>query len=321
MKKTKIGVIGTGHLGRFHSKILSTLDIADLVGVYDIDSEKANAVGDEFGCRVIKDMDELLDACEAVVIASTTATHKDIALRAFDADCHVLVEKPIAESSEDGGLMVSRAETAGKVLMVGHVEHFNPAFGTAQRLLEKPSFVEGHRLTIYRGRGADVSVVHDLLIHDLELLLAVLDEEVVGLSASGSSVLTDSPDIANVRLEFTGGCVANITASRVSLSNMRKMRFFQQGAYIGVDFGGKVEVATLEGKGLTPPESAERFELPGGEIIARWFEEVPQGNALQIELEHFIDCINTEVEPLVSGKRGLEALRLADRIVAQIEGR
>ncbi len=319
MAKIKIGVIGTGHLGRFHTKLLSTNDRAELVGIFDIDPEKARNVSAEFGVEVFPEMGDLMDKCDAVVIASTTSTHKTITLEALRHGCHVLVEKPIAENVADGTEMVEFADEANRILMVGHVEHFNPAFNAARRILERPSFVESHRLTIFRGRGADVSVVHDLLIHDLELLLALLGEEVVSLSASGSSILTKSPDIANVRIKFSGGCVANLTASRISLTNMRKMRFFQPGAYIGVDFGGSVEVATLVGLAMTPPESAEKFVLPGGEVIARWFEPVEEGNALQIELDHFLSCIELGEEPLVSGKRGLAALRLAEKIVMEIE--
>ncbi|MCK5832271.1 Gfo/Idh/MocA family oxidoreductase [bacterium] len=319
MDKIDIGVIGTGHLGRFHTKILSGLPSANLVGIYDIDRNRARSVAEEFSTNEIFDLDELFAKCSAVVIASTTSTHKDLAVKAVKGDCHVLVEKPIADTSIDGRIMVDTAEKAGKTLMVGHVEHFNPAFEAARMLIDNPMFVESHRLTIFRGRGADVSVVHDLLIHDLELLLAVLDLEPTKLSASGSSILTKSPDIANVRLEFPNGCVANLTASRISLKNMRKMRFFQKGAYIGVDFGGKVEVATLNNEGPQPSKNAERFDLPGGETILRWNAEVKVGNALQIELDHFIECIKNNKEPLVSGRRGLQSLELADRIIAEIE--
>ncbi len=318
MKKIKIGVIGTGRLGGFHTKILSGLPDADFVGIFDVDEARMRAVADEFDVATFDRMDDLLERCDAVVVASTTSSHSEIALSAIAAGCHVLVEKPIAESVDRGRAMVEAAARAGRILMVGHVEHFNPAFEAARSILHEPRFVEAHRLTIYRGRGADVSVVHDLLIHDLELLLALLGEKVVEMAASGSAILTDTLDIVNVRLRFSGGCVANLTASRISLTNMRKMRFFQNGAYISVDFGGKVEVATMIGNGPEPPEDAEQLELPGGERIARWFLPVPKGNALQNEIEHFLNCIRTGEEPLVSGRRGLETLELADRIVEKI---
>ena len=318
MEKIKVAVIGTGRLGRFHTKIIKDLPDVDLIGIYDIDAARLKSVADEFKVEAFDDPDDLLNLCDAAIVASTTSTHKDIVLRAIDAGCHVLVEKPIAESATDGRVMVEAADIAGKVLMVGHVEHFNPAFGVARPFLKRPQFIESHRLTIYRGRGADVSVVHDLLIHDLELILALIDEDIVDMRASGGKVLTNSLDIANVRIEFLGGCVANVTASRISLSNVRKMRFFSDGAYVSIDFGGKVEIASLIGDGPKPPDEAERFDLPGGETIARWFVPVPDGNALQIELENFMDCIRTGEEPLVSGRSGLKALELADRIVEEI---
>ncbi len=317
--KVKIGVIGTGHLGNYHTKILGELASADLVGIFDIDKQRAGEISSKYGTIAFSTMDELLDKCSAVVIASPTATHRAITERAIEYGCHVLVEKPIAESTSEGLEMVAVARSANRIIMVGHVEHFNPAFTAARKYLANPRFIESHRLTIYRGRGADVSVVHDLLIHDLELVLAVLEEPVASMSASASQILTESPDIANVRLRFKSGCVANLTASRISLTNMRKMRFFVPGAYIGLDFGGKVEVATLSGSDLKAPDTAEAFELPTGETIYRWNIPVPETNALQSELEHFIDCVRTGEEPLVSGKRGLEALRLADKILENID--
>mgnify|MGYP006299802653 CR=1 FL=1 len=319
MEDLRIGVIGTGHLGRHHTRLLPQVKGAELSGIYDIDDERMSSISAEFGARCFKTAEELLENSDAVVIAASTSTHAKLARKAFDAGCHVLVEKPIAESCDQGREMVQTAADKGLTLMVGHVEHFNPAFDVASRYLSKPLFVESHRLTIYRGRGADVSVVHDLLIHDLELLLAVMGE-VRSMTASGSRILTDSPDIANVRLDFGGGRIANLTASRISLTNMRKMRFFQEGAYVSVDFGGAVEIATLEGGGPNPPENAENFDLPGGEIIRRWNPEVPEGNALLAELQHFADSIHNNSEPRVSGKRGLAALELADRIIEIIEG-
>jgi len=318
VEKVKICVIGTGHLGNFHTKLLSESENAELVGIFDSDSARASEIALKYGTTAFESLEELLCCCEAAVIASPTATHRVIAETALKAGCHVLVEKPIADNTSEGSTMVSAAESAGKIMMVGHVEHFNPAFTAAREYLNNPRFIESHRLTIYRGRGADVSVIHDLLIHDLELVLAIIEEPVVSMNASASRILTDSPDIANVRLTFEGGAVANLTASRISLTNMRKMRFFVPGAYIGLDFGGKVEVATLSGSVIQPPETADSFDLPKGEKIFRWNIEVPEANALKTELEHFLHCIRTGEEPLVSGKRGLEALRLADMILDSV---
>lgn len=317
--KTKICVIGTGHLGNYHTKLLSEITEADLVGIYDIDRERASAIALKYNTEAYDSMDELLKKCDAAVISSPTATHRAISERAIELGCHVLVEKPIANNTSEGREMVAAAKAANRIMMVGHVEHFNPAFSVARDYLKNPRFIESHRLTIYRGRGADVSVIHDLLIHDLELILAVLEEPVVSMEASASRILTESPDIANVRLKFEGGCVANLTASRISLTNMRKMRFFVPGAYIGLDFGGNVELATLSGTELQPPEGAESFELPNNETIYRWQLPVPEANALQSELLHFIECVQAGKEPLVSGRRGLEALQLADNILKSVD--
>jgi len=317
--KVRVCVIGTGHLGNYHTKLLSELETADLVGVYDTDPKRAAEIASKYSTSAFDSLSELLDICSAAVIASPTASHREIAEKAISAGCHVLVEKPIADTTSEGSEMVSAAKSAGKIMMVGHVEHFNPAFSVAREYLNNPRFIESHRLTIFRGRGADVSVIHDLLIHDLELILAIIEEPVVSMDASASKILTDSPDIANVRLKFEGGCVANLTASRMSLTNMRKMRFFVPGAYVGLDFGGKVEVATLSGSGVDAPVDAESFDLPNDERVYRWNIPVPQENALLTELEHFIHCVQTGEEPLVSGKRGLEALRLADEILDSID--
>ena len=309
MSNIKIGVIGTGHLGNYHTKILSTLSEANLVGIFDTDPERAYKIASDYSTHSFDKLELLLDKCEAVVIASPTATHFDVTKRSIEAGCNVLVEKPLAKNVEEGRRMVEAAQKADKIIMVGHVEHFNPAFEAARPFLVKPRFVESHRLTIYRGRGADVSVVHDLLIHDLELLLALIEEPVVSMQASGSAILTDSPDIANVRLRFESGCVANLTASRISLTNMRKMRFFVPGAYIGVDFGGKVEVATLSNSDINPPANSDEFELPSNEKIYRWNVPVVEANALQTELEHFLHCVRTGEKPMVSGPVSYTHLR------------
>jgi len=315
MQPIKLGVLGTGHLGTHHTRILSQLPGAELVGIHDPDRDKMSKVSTEYGTRAFNDVDEMLALCEAVVVASPTATHRVVAEKAFLAGCQVLVEKPLADIASEGSLIVNAAAIAGKTLMVGHIEQFNPAFEAARPIIDKPLFVESHRLTAYRGRGLDVSVVHDLLIHDLELLLAILDDEVVSMDASARPILTDSPDIANVRLRFSGGCVANLTASRISLSNMRKMRLFQLGAYISIDFGEKtVEIATLGG-GPEPPAGARKIELTGGESINLWNIDVPETDALTSELEHFLQSISFGSEPRVSGKRGLKALELAEEII------
>jgi len=316
MERIKIGVLGTGHLGAHHVRILSKMEGADLIGIHEPDRKRAGEIVSKYDVKAFDDIYVLLDKCDAVVIASPTGTHRAVGELAFSAGCHALIEKPLADIASEGEVIVKAAEKAGKILMVGHVEQFNPAIEAARTIIDNPVFVESHRLTAFRGRGTDVSVIHDLLIHDLELLLAIFNgESIESMETSAKSILTDSPDIANSRLHFSGGCVANLTASRISLSNMRKMRFFQQGAYISVDFGERnVEIATLKGSGPKPPANADFFPLPNKEAVCRWFLPVPEQDALTTELEHFLDCIANNKEPRVSGKRGLEALRLADLI-------
>jgi predicted dehydrogenase len=315
MDRVKIGVIGTGVLGGHHTRILATLPGAELVGIYDANPARLAEISAKFNVKPFGNPDGLFEICEAIVIATPTGTHREVAEKALDAGCHLLVEKPIADNAGEGAFIVAKAEKLRKTLMIGHIEQFNPAFEAARGILDKPLFVESHRLTAFRGRGADVTVVHDLLIHDLELLLAVLNEEIVSIDSSAKAILTETPDIANVRLKFFGGCVANLTASRVSITNMRKMRFFQQGAYISVDFGAKVvEVATLGG-GPEAPADAVRLPLPNNEAIFAWKIPVIDKDALTSELEHFLECVRTGAEPRTSGKRGLKALEIADRIV------
>ncbi|MBT8268836.1 MAG: Gfo/Idh/MocA family oxidoreductase [Bacteroidia bacterium] len=314
----KAGVLGAGHLGKIHLRLLNLSDKYDLVGFYDADSENAKKVSDEFGYPYFESIEALIDAVDMVDIVTPTLSHYDCALKAIDKGKHIFIEKPITNTVEE-------AETIRKLLaennlrgQVGHVERFNPAFTAVRPMLENPMFIETHRLAEFNPRGTDVPVVLDLMIHDIDIILSVVNSEVKDISASGVSVISNSPDIANARLEFENGCVANLTASRISLKNMRKTRFFQKDAYIAVDFLEKqVEVVKMK----DAPENPGDFDmiLQNAEGIKKqiYFNnpEIKENNAILDELETFADAINTNSKPIVSLQDGTNALRIATRII------
>ena len=314
----KAGVLGAGHLGKIHLRLLNQSDKYDLVGFYDADSDNAKKVADEFGYRYFESIEALIDAVDMVDIVTPTLSHYDCALQAINKGKHIFIEKPITNT-------VDEAETIRKLLaennlrgQVGHVERFNPAFTAVRPMLENPMFIETHRLAEFNPRGTDVPVVLDLMIHDIDIILSVVNSEVKDISASGVAVISNSPDIANARLEFENGCVANLTASRISLKNMRKTRFFQKDAYIAVDFlEKKVEVVKMK----DAPENPGDFDmiLQNAEGVKKqiYFNnpEIKENNAILDELETFADAINTNSKPIVTLQDGTNALRIATRII------
>jgi len=320
MSDIKVGVLGTGHLGTHHTRILSTLPGAELIGIHDPDEQRMKSIGEKYHTKTFSDLDELLDLCDAVIIASPTSTHRAVGEIALKAGCHLFIEKPITENASEGRALIALADKLNKIVMIGHVEQFNPAFSVARDLIKNPKFVESHRLTQFRGRGTDVTVVHDLLIHDLEILVSLVNSDIITVDTSAQAILTETPDIANSRLKFDNGCVANLTASRISITNMRKMRFFQPGAYISVDFGERVvEVASLGDKAnICIPDKADKLELPNGDAIYRWNVPVPDQDALTEEQLHFLDCIRNHFTPRTSGIMAIKALELADRITEKV---
>ena len=289
----KISVIGTGYMGRLHAKKLASLDGAELVGVWDIDRAKAERVAKEVGTKAFKSFDEAVGYAQAVVLATPSNTHAKLGMRIIEVGRDLLIEKPIADNENEAELLNEFAAEREVILMVGHIENFNPAYIVAKKYLKTPIFVEAHRLTAFRDRGGDVSVVEDLMIHDLELIAQFCGTDVKSVDISGAAIITKKPDIANVRLKYKDGLIVNLTSSRLSFSAKRKLRVFQQDAYIGIDFGEKtVEIAKLAGKN---PEG-EIIELGKAKVeIIR--PEIPKTDQLEEELKFFIKSINENNPP------------------------
>jgi predicted dehydrogenase len=305
----RVAVIGVGHLGRHHARILSTLPGAELVGVVDINRPRAEEVAAAAKTRVL-DGDSLLGAVDAVTIAVPTEQHLEVALPLLRAGIGVLVEKPMARSVGEADEMMAAARTSGATLAVGQTERFNPAVEAARPLLRDPRFIEVHRLGTFPDRSLDIDVVFDLMIHDLDVVLSLVGAEVESIEAVGVPVLTPRIDIANVRLRFANGCIANLTASRISRDRVRKIRFFQPAGYLSIDYAAqKVETWRLvQGNGATPA-------IDGGEL------PVANEEPLKRELADFLDAVASRRAPLVDGAQGRQALELAARIVAKMASR
>ena len=317
----KAGVLGAGHLGKIHLKLLNQSERYELVGFYDESETTAKAVAEEFGYHRFDSIAQLIDACDIVDVVTPTTHHFDCAEQVIKAGKHLFIEKPIAQTVEQAVAIRELAKKHGVRGQVGHVERFNPAFTAVNHLIENPMFIEAHRLAEFNPRGTDVPVVLDLMIHDIDAILSVVKSEVKHISASGVSVISDTPDIANARIEFANGCVANLTASRISMKKMRKARFFQKDAYISVDFlEKKCEVVRMK----DAPEQADDFAmiLQNAEGVKKqiYFDnpEVEENNAILDELEAFADAIEQNTTPIVSLSNGTEALRIAMKIIADL---
>ncbi len=324
MKKIKVGVIGTGHLGKIHTKLFKEIENCELVGVYDQDYERAALVGDEFKVNSFSDLDLLLNQVDAVDIVATTSAHYDLVKKAFSQNKHVFVEKPITAHIWEAEELVQIAEEKKLILQVGHIERFNPALISLEKYKLDPLFVQTDRLAQFNPRGTDVAVVLDLMIHDIDIILSLVKSEVKNVSASGVPVVSSTIDIANARIEFENGAVANVTASRISQKKMRKMRMFQRDAYISLDFTtGVAEVFRLVPPDKMPESPFMAFgELGVGENKKTVVFEQPEFkevNALKLELELFVKAVADGETPIVSGRDGLKALRVADLIIAKIE--
>lgn len=314
----KVGVLGAGHLGKIHLRLLNQSEKYDLVGFFDPNSDNADKVAAEFGYRKFNTISELIAAVDIVDIVTPTLSHFDCAKEAIEAGRHIFIEKPIANTVEEADELINLATKHNVKGQVGHVERFNPAFISTKDKIENPMFIETHRLAEFNPRGTDVPVVLDLMIHDIDVILSVVKSKVKLINASGVSVISDTPDIANARIEFENGCVANLTSSRISLKNMRKSRFFQKDAYISVDFLDKVcEVVKMK----DAPEIPGDFDmiLQNAEGIKKqiYFEnpDIEVNNAILDELETFSDAITNGTTPIVTLEDGTEALRVAYRII------
>ncbi len=319
----KIGVLGAGHLGKIHLRLIQELsDIFELVGFYDPNEEVAGAYADESGVKHFSDIEELIDQCDAIDIVTPTVSHFECAQLAIRKCCHLFIEKPVTQTLEEAKSLMRMSEEANVCIQVGHVERFNPAFQASLSYFDKPMFIETHRLAQFNPRGTDVPVVLDLMIHDIDIVLSVINSSIKRISASGVSVVSPSPDIANARIEFDNGCVANLTASRISLKNMRKSRFFQKDAYISVDFLTKeAEIVRMKdatgeddpfGMYITPSDGKKRqilFDKP----------EVADINAIKEELRSFSNSIKNGDTPAVSLYDGMNALDVALQIMEKVD--
>jgi len=310
MRKVRTAVIGVGHLGRFHAQKYAVLAEAELVAVVDANEENRARVAAETGCRAVADYRELLGEVDAVSIATPTPLHYPIARDCLDHGLHVLVEKPITTTLEEARSLVETAARLGRVLQVGHLERFNAAILALAGTLRTPRFVESHRLAPFKERGTDVNVVLDLMIHDIDLIQSLVGAPIESIDAVGSSVFSAGLDIANARIRYANGCVANTTASRVSMKMERKLRLFQDDAYISIDLQQKV--LTIVRK---PPAGTD---VPKGQVL---IEErtYDQGDALLQEIEAFLHSIRTGTPPVVSGEDGLRALETATRITQMVQ--
>jgi predicted dehydrogenase len=323
----RLGVIGVGSLGFHHARILSGMADVEFAGVYDTDPARRVDVASKLGVASADEPGELLGRCDAVVIATPTSAHEETALAALDAGVHVLIEKPIAPSIDAADRIVEAAEAAGLLVQIGHVERFNAALRACEPYLEEPLFIESHRLAPFNPRGTDVAVVLDLMIHDLDLVMSLMRKPVSALAAVGVPVLTPSVDIANARLEFEGGGVANLTASRISLERMRKIRFFQRSGYISLDLaagrgeylrlrpGVATQLAAFMGQSGPGPGGAGAPAGGIGDLVERISLEGDGGEPLAFELKSFIAAVRDEAEVPVTGRDGREALAVALEIV------
>ena len=312
--KLKVGVLGAGHLGKIHLKLLNQSERYELVGFYDPNQEQAQKVVAEFGYTYFDSIDKLIAAVEVVDIVTPTLSHYECAMKAIAAKRHIFIEKPITNTVEEAEEIYRLLEANHLKGQVGHVERFNPAFVAAKPAIKNPMFIEVHRLAEFNPRGTDVSVVLDLMIHDIDVLLSVVHSPVKQVEASGVAVISKSPDITNARIEFENGCVANLTASRISMKNMRKSRFFQRDAYISVDFlEKKVEVIHMKDAPENPGEYDMILQNAEGDRKQIYFEypEVQPSNAILDELETFADAIEHNTTPVVTFLQGTEALRVA----------
>ncbi len=311
MTNIRVGVIGVGHLGQHHARLLASMDGIELVGICDTNRSRADEIASKFGGHVFVDSRELVGRVDAVTVAVPTIAHVEVALPFLDAGIATLVEKPIAPSVKDADRLVDAAERRGTLLATGHTERFNPAVAAALPLISEPRFIEIHRLGTFPERSLDIDVIFDLMIHDLDLLLNVVKSEVMAIEAVGVNVLTPKADIANARLRFASGCIANVTASRISRERVRKARFFQNDAYVSIDYAAQeLEVFRLVKDGA---KGGARPIIHGGKV------EVVSEEPLRRELEDFRDAVRTGRKPGVTGRDGRDALALATRVAETME--
>ncbi|MBX2926034.1 MAG: Gfo/Idh/MocA family oxidoreductase [Chitinophagaceae bacterium] len=316
----KVGIFGVGHLGKFHIENWLKIKEVALAGFYDPDDVNAAAAEKKYGLQRYTDSDALLDACDAVDIVAPTNLHYDLCEKAIRRSKHVFVEKPLADTMEQAHKIVKLAKEANVKMQVGHVERFNPAYLALKDYKLNPMFIEVHRLAQFNPRGTEVSVILDLMIHDIDIILSIVKSDVRNISASGVAVMTDTPDIANVRIEFNNGCVANLTSSRISMKKMRKMRLFQKDSYIGIDFlEKKTEIIKLKEDSDIDAFTFD-IETPSGiRVIAIANPVIPEANAILLELQAFTHAVLNNTTTPVSEVDGLMAMEVAHHILQKIQ--
>ena len=310
--KIKIGVIGTGHLGVFHIEQLLKIKNANLIGIYDISDSVAKSVSKKFNVKQYKNLITLCKDAEAVSIVANTSKHYDLANLALDYDCHLFIEKPITETVLQANNLLKKIKN--KIIQVGHIENFNPVFCAINKKNLNPQFIESHRLAPFNSRGVDVPVVLDLMIHDIGILLSIVDSKIKHIHAKGIKIISNTSDVANAHIEFENGCIANLTASRVSNKQMRKIRFFQEKNYTSIDFlNFKVESYSYDEKNTNPTTFNQSL------IKNNYNKKIKIYNALKLELNHFIECIINNKKPVFDGYLAKDALKIANEIQSQIE--
>ena len=314
----KAGVFGAGHLGKIHLKLLKQSERFELVGFYDADQQLAKEIEKTFGYTYFERPEDLIQVCDLIDIVTPTTHHFDGAMSVLNAGKHVFIEKPITETTDQAETLIALAQQKGLKGQVGHVERFNPAFTAVKDKIQSPMFIETHRLAEFNPRGTDVPVVLDLMIHDIDAILSVVKSPVKQVSASGVVVISETPDIANARIEFENGCVANLTASRISMKKMRKVRFFQKDAYISVDYLDKTcEVVKMKNAPEQPDDFAMILSNAEGQKKQIYFDnpEIGSNNAILDELESFADAIEQNTVPIVDLNDGAQALKVALMVI------
>ena len=318
----KIGVIGAGHLGKIHLKLLNSSKKFDLIGFYDIDKESSEELSKKEGYKYFSNLDNLLSNVDAIDIVSPTTTHFEIAKNVILKNKHVFIEKPITNKSENAKELIDLSIKNNIIGQVGHVERFNPAYVASIEHFDNPMFIESHRLSDFNPRGNDVSVIMDLMIHDIDIILNIVKSKVKEIKASGVSIVSSSPDIANARIEFENKCVANLTASRISLKKMRKTRIFQKDAYIAIDFLEKeLQIVKIKDFDQSKSNLSMVIKTNSGKDKVIYFEnpEILQENSILNELESFAESINNNTIPKVTLIDGYEAVSVANEIMNQIK--
>ena len=322
VNKIKIGVVGTGHLGTIHTRLWKTHSNVALIGIYDVDTERASKLAEEHSLISFTSLDEAITNCDALTIAAPTSIHYEIAKKCIEHNVHCLIEKPITENYSEALDLIHTAKERNLVIQVGHVERFNPALAAIKQYNIAPQFIEAHRLSQFKPRATDVSVIHDLMIHDIDIMLWLIDSKVSKIDANGVAILTDNIDIANARITFENGAVANLTASRISAKPMRKMRIFQKNAYISIDLGNQdVEVFRIK----EDSETSTGTEIPAamlgtidsaldGKSIVYEKPIVVESNAIFEEQKAFVEAILNHSPVAVSAEEAAEALNIAEQI-------